>query len=303
MRKTSAVGAPGDVPGGAPGGAAASAAAAAAPAAAGGATGTERFIEAGGLTMRYATRRASTLALDGVDLSVAHREFVSLIGPSGCGKTTLLRSLAGLIRPTEGTIEIGGTALWRGGRRDDQALRLLGLVFQDAHLFPWYTVEDNIGLPLRLRGASRREWRAKANELSELVQLKGFERAYPRELSGGMRQRVAIARALSYNPEILLMDEPFGALDAMTRDRMNFELQAIAATTGATVVFVTHSITEAVFLADRVVLLSARPGRIRSITQVDFPRPRELELQSDPAFQDAVRMLRHQLYEDEERTA
>jgi NitT/TauT family transport system ATP-binding protein len=300
MRKTSAVGAPDDVPGGAPGGAAA--ATSAAPAASG-AAGAERFIEAGGLTMRYATRRASTLALDGVDLSVARREFVSLIGPSGCGKTTLLRILAGLIRPTEGTIQIGGNPLWRGGRRDDQALRLLGLVFQDAHLFPWYTVEDNIGLPLRLRGAGRREWRAKAHELSELVQLKGFERAYPRELSGGMRQRVAIARALSYNPEILLMDEPFGALDAMTRDRMNLELQSIAAATGATVVFVTHSITEAVFLADRVVLLSARPGRIRSISQVGFARPRDLELQSDPAFQDAVRTMRHQLYEDEEHTS
>src|SRR5919197_707902 len=145
-------------------------------------------------------------------------------------------------------------------------------------------------------GAGRREWRAKAHELSELVQLKGFERAYPRELSGGMRQRVAIARALSYNPEILLMDEPFGALDAMTRDRMNLELQAIAATTGATVVFVTHSITEAVFLADRVVLLSARPGRLRSVTPIQMERPRDLELQSDPAFQDTVRELRHQLY-------
>ncbi len=286
MRKTSTVGIPDGAPAAVP---------------AGEPAGTERFIEADGLTMRYATRRASTLALENVGLSVARREFVSLIGPSGCGKTTMLRILAGLIRPTEGTIQVAGTPLWRGGRRDDQALRKLGLVFQDAHLFPWYTVEDNIGLPLRLRGASRRQWRAKAHELSELVQLKGFERAHPRELSGGMRQRVAIARALSYNPEILLMDEPFGALDAMTRDRMNLELQSIAAATGATVVFVTHSITEAVFLADRVVLLSARPGRIRSVTPVHFARPRDLELQSEPAFQDAARTLRHQLYEDEER--
>jgi NitT/TauT family transport system ATP-binding protein len=259
----------------------------------------DHFIAADGLTMRYTTRRASTLALDDITFSVARREFISVVGQSGCGKTTLLRSLAGLIRPTAGTIEIGGKGLWHGGRRDDQALRMLGLVFQDANLFPWYTVEDNIGLPLRLRGASRREWRAKAYELSELVQLKGFERAYPRELSGGMRQRVAIARALSYNPEILLMDEPFGALDAMTRDRMNLELQSISAATGATVVFVTHSITEAVFLSDRVVLLSARPGRLRSVTTVDFERPRDLELQSDPQFQDTVRELRHQLYEEE----
>src|ERR671914_1162838 len=244
------------------------------------------FIEFDGVTKRYQTRHGSTLALSDVSVSVGRKEFVVLIGPSGCGKTTLLRILAGLIRPTEGTIHIGGNPLWRGGRRDDQALRLLGLVFQDAHLFPWYTVEDNIGLPLRLRRAGRRQWRAKAHELSELVQLKGFERAYPRELSGGMRQRVAIARALSYNPEILLMDEPFGALDAMTRDRMNLELQSIAAATGATVVFVTHSITEAVFLSDRVMLLSARPGRLRSVTRVEFARPRDLELQSDPKFQD-----------------
>jgi NitT/TauT family transport system ATP-binding protein len=262
----------------------------------------EEFITATGITMRYTTRRSSTVALDDVNVSVARREFVSVIGPSGCGKTTLLRILAGLIRPTDGTVEIDGTRLWQGARRDDQALRMLGLVFQEANLFPWYTVEDNIGLPLRLRGAGRKQWRAKAHELSELVQLKGFERAYPRELSGGMRQRVAIARALSYNPEILLMDEPFGALDAMTRDRMNLELQSIAAATGATVVFVTHSITEAVFLADRVILLSARPGRLRSVTPIDIPRPRDLELQSDPVFQDTIRELRHQLYEDEERT-
>ncbi|MQA83932.1 MAG: ATP-binding cassette domain-containing protein [Streptosporangiales bacterium] len=249
--------------------------------------------------MRYTTRRSSTLALDNVTLSVAPKEFVALVGQSGCGKTTMLRILAGLIRPTEGTIRIGGQHLWHGSRRDEQTLRMLGLVFQDANLFPWYTVEDNIGLPLRLRGASKREWRTRAGELSELVQLAGFERSYPRELSGGMRQRVAIARAMSYNPEILLMDEPFGALDALTRDRMNLELQSITAATGATVAFVTHSITEAVFLADRVVLLTPRPGRIRSITPAKFERPRTLELQSDPAFQDTVRELRRQLYEDE----
>ena len=257
------------------------------------------FIEGDGVTMRYTTRRSSTLALDDVSLSVAPREFVALVGQSGCGKTTMLRILAGLIRPTEGAIRVGGKPLWDGQRRDDQALRMLGLVFQDANLFPWYTVEDNIGLPLRLQGAGRREWRRRAHELSELVQLKGFERSYPRELSGGMRQRVAIARSLSYNPEILLMDEPFGALDALTRDRMNLELQSITAAIGATVVFVTHSITEAVFLADRVVLLSPRPGRIRSVTPVGFERPRALDLQSDPGFQDTVRELRRQLYDDE----
>ncbi|MEN3279490.1 MAG: NitT/TauT family transport system ATP-binding protein, partial [Solirubrobacteraceae bacterium] len=173
--------------------------------------------------------------------------------------------------------------------------------FQDANLFPWYTVEDNIGLPLMLRKVDKRERRRRAHELGDLVGLQGFEKALPRELSGGMRQRVAIARALSYNPEILLMDEPFGALDAMTRDKMNMELQRIAQATKATVVFVTHSIAEAVFLADRVVLLSARPGRIRSITQVDSPHPRPLEVTAEPGFQEKVLELRRQLTEDEER--
>ncbi|MGH3342304.1 MAG: ABC transporter ATP-binding protein [Carbonactinosporaceae bacterium] len=263
----------------------------------------DHFIESDGVTMRYMTRRSSTLALDDITLSVARREFIALVGQSGCGKTTMLRILAGLIRPTQGEIRVGGEPLWRGARRDDEALRMLGLVFQDANLFPWYTVEDNIGLPLRLRGASRREWRARARELSELVGLTGFERSYPRELSGGMRQRVAIARALSYNPEILLMDEPFGALDALTRDRMNLELQAITAATGATVVFVTHSITEAVFLADRVLLLSSRPGRLRWVSRVGFERPRALEIQTDAAFQETVRELRHQLYTEEGKDA
>jgi NitT/TauT family transport system ATP-binding protein len=200
-------------------------------------------------------------------------------------------------------VTVSGRPLWDGGRRDDEALRKLGLVFQDANLFPWYTVEENISLPLLLRKVDKRERLRRAHELGELVGLQGFERALPRELSGGMRQRVAIARALSYNPEILLMDEPFGALDAMTRDKMNMELQRIAEAARATVVFVTHSIAEAVFLADRVVLLSARPGRIRSITQVDAPRPRSLEVTADPGFQETVLELRRQLTEDEERLA
>jgi NitT/TauT family transport system ATP-binding protein len=260
----------------------------------------DRYIEVSGVSKRYETRRRSTLALDGIDLAVRRREFIALVGRSGCGKTTLLRILAGLIQPTEGHVSLDGRPLWDGGRRDDDALAKLGLVFQDANLFPWYSVEENIALPLRLRGKSKRERLARAHELAELVGLDGFERVYPRELSGGMRQRVAIARALSYNPEILLMDEPFGALDAMTRDKMNLELMRIAAASEATVVFVTHSISEAVFLADRVVLLSARPGRLRSVTPVDFERPRSLDVQTDAAFAEVVRDLRHQLDEDEE---
>ena len=260
----------------------------------------EHFIEFDGVTKRYQTRHGTTLALSDVSVSVARKEFVVLIGQSGCGKTTMLRILAGLIRPTEGEVRVEGGSLWRGDRRDDEALAKLGLVFQDPNLFPWYSVEENIALPLRIRGVGKRERRGRARELSELVGLSGFEGSYPRELSGGMRQRVAIARALSYRPEILLMDEPFGALDALTRDKMNLELQRIAAATDATVVFVTHSITEAVFLADRIVLLSARPGRVRSITPVEFERPRELDVETVPAFQERVRELRHQLEEDEE---
>jgi NitT/TauT family transport system ATP-binding protein len=187
--------------------------------------------------------------------------------------------------------------LWVGERRDPAAVRHVGVVFQDAHLFPWLTIEDNIALPLKVRGAARAERRRRAHELTRLVGIAGFERRHPRELSGGMRQRAAIARALSYDPEILLMDEPFGALDAMTRDSMNLELQRIWMETGKTIVLVTHSIAEAVFLADRIILLSPRPGRIDMEIDVPFARPRPLDVQSQPEFQELVRRLRHRLKE------
>jgi NitT/TauT family transport system ATP-binding protein len=245
-------------------------------------------------------RGATTEALRGISLAVRAGEFVSLVGRSGCGKTTLLRILAGLVTPTSGQVLIGGGDLWKGSRRDPAALEKFGMVFQEANLFPWFSIEDNIALPLKLRGVDKRRRRERAAELCELVGLGGFEKAYPRELSGGMRQRAAIARALSYDPSILLMDEPFGALDALTRDRMNLELQRISVVTGATVVFVTHSITEAVFLSDRVVLLSPRPGRIRSVTPVGFPRPRSLDVETETGFQEIVRRLRRELDEEGE---
>jgi NitT/TauT family transport system ATP-binding protein len=259
---------------------------------------TSPEIELKGVAKTFESRRGTTQALTDISLTLASEEFVALVGQSGCGKTTLLRILAGLVQPSEGEVRASGRALWDGGTRDRETVNKLGVVFQDANLFPWYNVEDNVALPLKLRGMNRTIRRARAHELCELVGLKGFERAYPRELSGGMRQRAAIARALSYRPEILLMDEPFGALDALTRDKMNLELQSIAAATKATVVLVTHAINEAVFLADRVVLLSPRPGRIRSITTVPFARPRELDLETAPEFQDIARELRHQLNED-----
>jgi NitT/TauT family transport system ATP-binding protein len=196
-------------------------------------------------------------------------------------------------------VEADGASVWRNGKRNDEAFQQFGLVFQDANLFPWYTVAENISLPLKLRGVGKRARLSRASELCRLVGLPGFEKAYPRELSGGMRQRAAIARALSYDPTILLMDEPFGALDALTRDKMNLELQNIHAQAGATVVFVTHSIPEAVFLADRVVLLTPRPGRIRSITPVALARPRSLITETSQEFQDVVRVLRSELDEEE----
>jgi NitT/TauT family transport system ATP-binding protein len=251
-----------------------------------------------GVNKTYLARQGEVHALSNVDLTIDRGEFVSLVGRSGCGKTTLLRILSGLLPPSSGSVLAGGQSIWRGSRRDDEALRAFGLVFQDPNLFPWFTVAENIALPLKLRGVRKKERLARASELCELVGLPGFEKAYPRELSGGMRQRASIARALSYNPSILLMDEPFGALDALTRDRMNLELQSIHAAAGATVVFVTHSLPEAVFLADRVVLLTPRPGRIRSITPVGMPRPRSLETESTQEFQDVIRKLRVELDEE-----
>jgi NitT/TauT family transport system ATP-binding protein len=255
-------------------------------------------LEVSAVDKVYQARRGTVHALSDVHLSIAKGEFISLVGRSGCGKTTLLRILAGLLPPSSGEVTAGGQSIWRGGKRNDEAFEQFGLVFQDANLFPWYTIADNIALPLKLRGVAKRARRARAAELCQLVGLPGFENAYPRELSGGMRQRAAIARALSYDPEILLMDEPFGALDALTRDRMNLELQSIHAQAGATVVFVTHSINEAVFLADRVVLLTPRPGRIRSVTPVPLPRPRSLETETSTEFQTIVRRLRHELDEE-----
>jgi NitT/TauT family transport system ATP-binding protein len=255
-------------------------------------------LELSAVNKVYQTRRGAVHALSDINLSIQRGEFVSLVGRSGCGKTTLLRILSGLLAPTSGTVRATGRGAWKGSSRVDEAFERVGLVFQEANLFPWFTVAENIALPLKLRGVDRRARLDRAGELCELVGLRGFEGAHPRELSGGMRQRAAIARALSTKPSILLMDEPFGALDALTRDRMNLELQSIHAAAGATVVFVTHSITEAVFLADRVVLLSPRPGRIRSVTPVPLARPRSLDTESGAEFQSVVRELRRQLDEE-----
>jgi NitT/TauT family transport system ATP-binding protein len=254
-------------------------------------------ISVSALEKWYESRDTHVHALARTDIDVADGEFVVLLGPSGCGKTTLLRLVGGLIEPTNGSLQVQGNPLWKNRTRQDDAVSDLGMVFQDANLFPWLTIEQNIALPLELRGVARKTRMERARELSGLVGIAGFEARWPRELSGGMRQRAAIARALSYDPKILLMDEPFGALDAMTRDTMNLELQRIWLETHKTILLVTHSISEAVFLADRIVLLSPRPGRIDTIVDVNFTRPRTPDIQDSGEFQSISRRLRHRLDE------
>jgi NitT/TauT family transport system ATP-binding protein len=224
-------------------------------------------------------------ALDHVSFSVYSQEFVCVLGPSGSGKSTLLRILAGLLPATEGSVDFLGQPV-RGPRGD------IGFVFQDANLMPWRTVLDNIILPLQLAGLKSNRTKERAVELVELVGLSGFENVLPRDLSGGMAQRVAIARALVHDPDMLLLDEPFGALDAITRDRMGTELLRIWSAKRKTVVMVTHSITEALYLADRVFVFSQRPGRIIYKLEVPFPRPRDVSVCYTSLFGDLAQQIR-----------
>jgi NitT/TauT family transport system ATP-binding protein len=232
----------------------------------------------------------ATTALEGIDLAIRAGEFLSLIGPSGCGKSTLLRIIGDLTAPSRGTVVVNGKPADRA-RRD----RDYGMVFQAPVLFEWRTVEDNVKLPLEIQGAGSAKRTARAREMLELVELGDFLGHYPYQLSGGMQQRVAIARALAFEPAILLMDEPFGALDEMTRERMNSEVLRIWERTGTTVVFVTHSIPEAVFLSSRVVVMSARPGRITKVIDVDLPRPRNEDTRETPRYFELVTEVREAL--------
>ncbi len=225
-------------------------------------------------------RTDEVVALSDVDLLVGDGEFVSLIGPSGCGKSTLLRLIADLIQPSTGAVTVAGKGA--GAARKEQAY---GIAFQQSGLFEWRTVLKNVELPLELRGLSRGERKAKAEEMLALVGLADFAGHYPAQLSGGMQQRVAIARALAVQPPLLLMDEPFGALDEMTRERLQSELLGICAKTGTSTVFVTHSISEAVFLSNRVVVMSARPGRITASIEVDLPSRDDAGRQSPRYFE------------------
>ncbi|MEP6478562.1 MAG: ABC transporter ATP-binding protein [Rhodoglobus sp.] len=248
-------------------------------------------VEVSGVTKTFATRSGLVTALDDISLTIEKGEFVSLIGPSGCGKSTLLRLVADLDTPTSGSIEVFGKTA-RQARLDQS----YGIVFQSAGLLPWRSVTANIELPLALHGVAKPARRARVTELIELVGLTEFANSYPEQLSGGMQQRVAIARALAERPELILMDEPFGALDEMTRERMQQELVRICAETGAAVIFVTHSIPEAVFLSDRVVVMSPRPGRIRDVVSITLGDARGEALREEATFFAGVTAVREALH-------
>jgi NitT/TauT family transport system ATP-binding protein len=236
------------------------------------------LIDITGVSMSYPTASGLPVqALSPLDLSIEDGTFVSLVGPSGCGKSTLLKILAGLLRQSGGDVQLGGRAL--GGPSPD-----VGVVFQQPVLLPWLTILNNVLLPIKVQRRETDRYRERAHELLHMVGLEGFESRYPSELSGGMQQRVGIVRALVSDPRILLMDEPFGALDALTREQMNDDLQRIWADQKKTVFFITHSIPEAVYLSDRVLVMSERPGRIIADFQVGLPRPRTLDDVADPKF-------------------
>ena len=229
-----------------------------------------------------------TIALEEVSFNVGESEFITVVGRSGCGKTTLLKLTTGLLAPTTGSIQVSGKTV-RG------PLTNVGIVFQAPVLLPWRRTIDNLLLQIEARGLNVDDYRKKALVLLELTGLSGFENKYPYELSGGMQQRVSIGRALIHNPPLLLMDEPFGALDAITRDEMNLELLRIWSEAKKTVLFITHSIPEAVFLGDRVVVMTARPGKVAEIMPIDLPRPRTTTLRDDPKFIGYVRKIRERL--------
>ena len=228
-------------------------------------------------TKHYKTRTGSVHALEDLSLEVAAGEFVCVLGPSGCGKSTLLWAMSGLHDLSRGRIVLNGTPV-RGPRPE------IGMIFQDANLLPWRNLWQNIHFPFEIKKLDARPYRDRVRGLVDLVGLTGFEKKMPRELSGGMQQRASIVRCLSYDPSVILMDEPFGALDAFTRDEMNLLIQKIWMETGKTIVFVTHNVTEAIFLADRVVVLTPRPGRLAHVFPIDLPRPRSIDQTFSPGF-------------------
>ena len=248
------------------------------------------MIEAQDLSLTFETADGPVFALSNISLRVAEGEFVSLIGPSGCGKTTLLRIIADLEKPSSGRIAVNGLS-----PEEARLKRHYGYVFQAPALYPWRTVVRNIRLPLEIMGFSRKEQKARAARNIDLVNLQGFEQKYPWQLSGGMQQRASIARALSFDPKLLLMDEPFGALDEIVRDGLNLQLLKLWHETKKTVVFVTHSIPEAVFLSTRIIVMSPRPGRIIDEIDCDLPGGRSLDIRETPKFLSIANRVRQGL--------
>ncbi|SEB23710.1 ABC transporter ATP-binding protein [Variovorax sp. YR216] len=249
------------------------------------ARGRPDYIRIEGLSKHFGDGGDGVLALQGIDCAIEQGSFVTIVGPSGCGKSTLLRILAGLLDYRIGRVLLDGQPI-RGTRRD------VGVVFQSSILLPWRTILENVMLPAEVLGIPMKQARERAMQLLHMVRLDGFEHKLPRQLSGGMQQRASIARALLHDPKILLMDEPFGALDAMTRERMNLELQRIWMESGKTVVLITHSIPEAVFLGDQVFVMSPRPGTLERVLPIDLPRPRSMEVMAHPVFAAASTSIR-----------
>ncbi len=247
------------------------------------------LIEAHGVSKVYQTKDGPVESLKPLDFSIREGEFISVVGPSGCGKSTLLKMVAGLLPITSGTLTLAGKPI-SGPQKD------VGIVFQSAVLLAWRTVLDNILLQAEMRHVPKADALAKARRLIEMAGLTGFERKYPWQLSGGMQQRASICRALLHDPSVLLMDEPFGALDAMTREKMNLELQRIWSESQKTVLLITHSIPEAVFLSDRVVVMSERPGAIAAIYDIDLPRARTLDMMGSPEFAVHAKKVRAHFY-------
>jgi NitT/TauT family transport system ATP-binding protein len=237
----------------------------------------------------YRTRDGDVPTLRDIDFTVEDGELLVIVGPSGCGKSTLLRMIAGLLQPSEGEIHVEG-------KHVTKPFGEVGIVFQSALLLPWRSVLGNIMMPVEVKRLARGPYLERARALLKMVSLEGFERKYPWQLSGGMQQRASICRALIHDPRIVLMDEPFGALDALTRERMNLELQRIHRETGKTILLITHSIPEAVFLADRVLVMTDRPGKIAAVYPVDLPRPRSLDVMGDPRFVELTQTIRRHFH-------
>jgi len=246
-------------------------------------------IEINGASKIYKTKEGEVPSLGRLDFTVEDGEFVVIVGPSGCGKSTLLKLVAGLLPPTEGEIRVAG-------RRVTKPHRDVGIVFQNAMLLPWRNVLRNVMLPVEVKGLDKSEYLPRAQALLQKVGLAGFERKLPWQLSGGMQQRVSICRALVHDPKIVLMDEPFGALDALTREKMNMELARLQRETHKTVLMITHSIPEAVFLGDRVLVMSERPGTIAASYDIALPHPRAVEVMADPRFSDYVARIRRHFF-------